>query len=302
MVYIIIGAAGFLGRHLSGYCSSRGIEVIGVDVVPCEDEPAFKEYYRVDAAEMDIGPILEKWAPYCLVNMAGNSTVRQSFLDPAGDFRNGPRLFQKILEAVRISSPETRVLFLSSAAVYGQPLSLPIREDMPLHPISSYGYGKVMSEILAKEYSSIYGLKTAVLRVFSAYGAGLKKQILWDLCTKCRNGGQIMLNGSGNESRDFIHVEDICQAALLIAGHDPLNAQPFNVASGDEVSIRDLASCVLRSYGLSEVGLVFSGESVKGDPANWRADISRLEELGFVPTVRLEEGVSDYVRWFRDKH
>ena len=148
-------------------------------------------------------------------------------------------------------------------------------------------------------FRSVFGTKAAVARIFSAYGAGLRKQILWDLCTKCSGQGTIELGGDGMESRDFIHATDIAGAMLSILRGAEFTGETYNIASGREVSISELARLVLEEFGVPGSRLAFTGVKRAGDPRNWRADIARLQALGFRQSVDLRQGVADYVKWFK---
>jgi UDP-glucose 4-epimerase len=215
---------------------------------------------------------------------------------PLADFEGSVRIHAHVLDAVRRNAPEARVITLSSAAVYGNPQSLPIAEDSILAPISPYGYHKVLCETLLKEYYTVYGVQSAALRIFSAYGAGLRRQLLWDVCEKA-TAGEVRLFGTGEETRDFIHADDVARACLAIAEGAPMHGEPYNVASGDETTVREVAE---RLVGEIAQGLPihFTGEVRLGDPLRWQADISSVRALGFQPRVSLAEGVADYATWY----
>lgn len=296
---LILGAAGFLGTALSHFCVKQGMQTIGVDIVAPDNTVPFFAFYQTARLELEIGGLLKKFQPAYLIHLAGNADVGKSIVNPYNDFQGSVVLFSAVLDQVRQFSGATKVLFASSAAVYGQPKKLPIDENASLQPISPYGYHKWMCELVAKEYSSIYGVQTASARIFSAYGSGLRKQIFWDLCRKCSCSGTIELAGDGSESRDFIHAEDIANASLCILRGGDFAGECYNVARGDEVTISELAHRVLDSYGISRDRLVFSNTGRAGDPKNWRADIGLLQALGFMPSVAFSQGVSEYVQWFK---
>ena len=119
-----------------------------------------------------------------------------------------------LLETLRTYLPSCRFVFLSSAAVYGNPQQLPSPRRSPCHPISPYGYHKYICEMLCREYGSIYSIKSSVLRIFSAYGERLRKQVIFDLCRKFSDPAlkTVEVYGTGDETRDFIHARDIAQA------------------------------------------------------------------------------------------
>lgn len=296
---LVVGAAGFLGTAISRYFAESGLSTIGLDIVSPEERENYHEFYRCSNLDSELGSILKEHRPTYLINLAGNANVGKSIEEPRYDFLHSVNLFSSILEQIRTQSPETRVLFASSAAIYGQPKLLPITEDMPQQPISPYGYHKAMCEQLATQYQKIYGLRVASSRIFSAYGAGLRRQIFWDLCQKCATERAIQLSGDGTESRDFIHAVDIAQATLCILRRGAFAGESYNVARGIEVSISEIAHRVLTAFGKSPEHIVFSGASRAGDPKNWRADIGQISALGFTSHVGIEDGVAEYVRWFR---
>jgi UDP-glucose 4-epimerase len=243
--------------------------------------------------------IFEEWKPGLIINAAGKASVAASFISPEEDYLAGPFLCFQILEAMRKYSPGSRMLFISSAAVYGQPAKLPIDESMPVSPLSPYGYHKKICEVLIEEYVHLYKLNAAIVRIFSAYGNGLRKQIIWDTCKKCRDGGAIILGGTGNESRDFIHMIDISRALMRIREKGCFTGTVYNLASGIETSIRTLTTLIMEKYGVDLNKLHFTGESRIGDPQNWWGDITRLKELKFELTVSLDKGIGEYVQWFK---
>jgi UDP-glucose 4-epimerase len=298
---LVLGAAGFLGTAISRYCVQQGLITVGIDIAAPDQSIPYSSFYRTEQLESDLGPILAEYRPTYLINLAGNADVGKSLMDPRNDFRKSVDLFSQVLDQVRRFSIDTKVLFASSAAVYGQPKRLPMLESETPQPISPYGYHKWMCELMAKEYSAIYGVKTTSMRIFSAYGNGLRKQIFWDLSHKCCSAGVIELGGDGSESRDFIHADDIAHAASCILRGADFVGESYNVATGQEITISDLANQVVGEFGVPTNRLKFSGAGRAGDPKNWRADINMLQSLGFVPAVEFSRGVAEYVKWFKLK-
>jgi len=204
----------------------------------------------------------------------------------------------RILEAIRRYSKTCRYLHLSSAAVYGNPDVLPVTERATTHPMSPYGWHKLMAENICNEYYNLFQVNTAVVRPFSVYGEGLRKQLLWDLCSKLQAGEQTQLSGSGNESRDFIHVSDLVRLLDCIIQKSPFTFDVYNAATGTETSIRQIAGIFERFYN-GKKKITFSGQVRSGDPLNWRADIQKAAALGFSSAVELEKGVFAYIEWHR---
>jgi UDP-glucose 4-epimerase len=294
----ISGVAGFVGRHCARHFKSKGCEVYGTDSSPEEHAPLsdLSRYYRSKLPSHSLDSALNEIQPDLFVHCAGRASVPLSVSDPRTDFYSGPVLTWEVLDALRRVSPVTRFIFLSSAAVYGTPAFLPVAETAPIAPISPYGAHKHQSELICREFWEIFGLQTASLRIFSAYGSGLQKQVMWDLCHQAITRGEISAQGAGSESRDFVHVRDICNAIDAVACAAPLKGEVYNLGSGKETTIAELTRFIVDALAL-HCDVSFNGVVPAGTPLNWRADISRLQALGFRPAVSIEEGVRHYAAW-----
>jgi len=295
---VITGVTGFIGSYVARYFSERGWSVIGVDRAPANNDLLvnLSSFCCLQLPDPAFGVLLRDNCPQLCVHCAGTASVGQSIADVTADFYANTVLTYEVLNAVRLSAPECRLIFLSSAAVYGNPTDLPISEDAPLRPISPYGYHKLLCERLAEEFHAIYGVRTSVVRIFSAYGPGLRRQVLWDICQKALSSDKVELLGTGDETRDFVHAQDVAQAIAVIADRAPFQAEVYNVATGEETRIRDLARILLAALG-RDVEVKFTGTSRAGDPLRWSADITRLSQLGYRPRTPLAIGASDYARW-----
>ncbi|MES2571746.1 MAG: SDR family oxidoreductase, partial [Verrucomicrobiota bacterium] len=236
---LITGVAGFLGRHAARQFSREGWRVIGVDDASPENaQPAAGAlYHRMRLPSPALRELLRAARPDVFVHCAGRASVPLSMDDPASDFRDNTLLTFEMLEMLRREAPACRFLFLSSAAVYGNPEALPVEESHRVAPLSPYGYHKRQCELLCEEFSAIFGLPTAALRIFSAYGPGLRRQVIWDICERVLTSGELRLRGTGNESRDFIHAIDIGRALTCIASQAPCQGEIYNLASGREATI-----------------------------------------------------------------
>jgi UDP-glucose 4-epimerase len=284
MVALVTGAGGFLGQHVASGLSAAGWEVVAAGRPEVEvPSPAF------DA-------LLGSRPPELVVHCAGPASVPASVDDPATDFRGSVGVLFELLD--RLRDRDTAFVLVSSAAVYGEPASLPVTEDAPLRPISPYGFHRVLCEELVREFHELWGLRCCALRVFSAYGDGLRRQIMWDICRKALLEGEVSLHGTGDESRDFVHADDVAGAVVAAAGSAPLAAEAYNVGTERETRLSELAPMLLEALG-SDAPVAFSGQSRAGDPRHWRADTSRIAALGFAPRVGLEEGVRRYAAWAR---
>jgi UDP-glucose 4-epimerase len=294
---LITGVAGFIGSYVARHFAEKGFEVVGVDSrLPGDTSGRLFHFYQCTLPSENLGHLIEQARPQVCIHCAGPASVDVSMVNPDIDFNaNLPPTFN-LLESLRRHAPECRLVYLSSAAIYGNPETLPIRETQCPNPISPYGFHKLMCESLCLEFSKVYGLPTAVVRIFSAYGVGLKRQVLWDICQKALAQAVLTLRGTGYESRDFINVKDIGGAIYLISQKASWKAEIYNLASGIETTVKELADILLAGLGRT-LPVEFDGTVTPGTPLHWKADISRLREIGFVPEINLEMGVRAFAQW-----
>jgi UDP-glucose 4-epimerase len=233
-----------------------------------------------------------------VVQAAGAADVSASMREPFADFQASVPGTAFLLDCIRKHAPSARFVYLSSAAVYGNPETMPVLESFPPQPLSPYGWHKLAAEMLCREYAGIFGVKTVILRLFSAYGPGLRRQVIWDICYKLRHSNQVTLHGTGGETRDFLHVDDIARALAVVATSDLESGVSLNLASGSSIEIGALAD-LLRKRLSPHAAISFSGQCLPGYPSRWSADVSKLSALGFAPQVKIGHGLDGYVEWFR---
>ena len=293
MKVMIIGAAGFIGCHLAEFLTGT-VELFTADVVSMD----YPNHVVTAQDSPDFGAIFADIRPDICINCAGAANVGLSFQDPANDFDLNVVLVHRLLEAIRVHSPDTRFINLSSAAVYGNPQTVPIVEDSPFAPISPYGCHKMAAESLCREYAVCFGLKTQALRVFSVFGPGLRKQLFWDIFQKSRKADQIICPGTGDETRDFIYIADMARAIGACMSSAPFDGGVINVANGEGVTIRRAVASLLS--GLEWKGeLLFNGVVRDGDPLYWTADISRLRKIGYTSAHSFESGIGGLTEWLK---
>lgn len=294
MKIIIIGSKGFIGHNLLNYFSGRGHELWGADVVTDYVKP--DQYFLIDVSNSDFSSVFTQVNYDLCINCSGAASVPDSIINPVRDYYLNTVNVFKILEAINRFQPNCRFINLSSAAVYGNPQYLPVKESASPNPLSPYGIHKLHSEQICKEFYDFFNIKTCSLRIFSVYGNGLQKQLFWDLHKKFKAAIPFTLHGTGNESRDFIHVLDLAKAIELVSEFSSFNADVINVANGQEIRIYDIVATFFSFYK-SEISYTFSGEIRDGDPTNWLADISRLISFGYQPSVYINDGLKKYYDW-----
>jgi UDP-glucose 4-epimerase len=294
MNILVIGSKGFIGTHVFNYFSSKAdVNCWGCGV---SVDYVSEKYFQVDATNSDFNEIFETVKFDVCINCSGAASVPASLQNPVRDFSLNTYNVVRMLEAIRKHSAACKFVNLSSAAVYGGVESLPVHESSPCNPISPYGHHKLYAEMICKEFTTYFGLKTCSLRIFSAYGPGLKKQLLWDIYQKSLLGPEVVLFGTGKETRDYIYIDDIVTGINAVIDHCEFNANVYNVASGMETTVDEIAKTLLKSLGYMGQIKYMQTERT-GDPRNWQADITQLKSLGFTPKIDINSGINKLVTW-----
>jgi len=200
-----------------------------------------------------------------------------------------------LLEAARAN--DSRVVFASSAAIYGHPDGVPISEDAPKRPASPYGLEKLTADYYTRIYAERYGLETVSLRYFNVYGprqtGGQYSGVISTFLDQARAGEPITVEGDGEQTRDFVHVDDVVQANLRAATTESTGTS-YNIGTGSNITIRELAETV-QAVTATNSEIVHT-DPRPGDIELSEADISKAQdELGYTPTVTIEDGLSQLV-------
>jgi UDP-glucose 4-epimerase len=281
--FLITGSRGFIGGSVGRYAAQLGHAVLGTGRSRTlgKDWPA--EYVQTDMSPSNFAAIVKGFAPDVLLHAAGSASVSSSILDPVGDLRAAALTCANVLEGVRVSGFRPLVIIPSSAAVFGNPAVLPIGEDAKVKPISPYGFHKAVCELLAREYAECFGLEIVVCRFFSVFGSAQRRLLIWELYHQLIGSeSTAWLAGTGSESRDFLHVDDLAAAVLGLVqnrvGVAPCSCMIVNVGSGIETGVLAIAE-QLRDIVAPEKEIRCRGNVRPNDPLRWCADISRLRSL-----------------------
>jgi UDP-glucose 4-epimerase len=308
---LITGAHGFIGKHLARHLSRLGHHVSGLGHGNWPAKEASRwgvlEWLNGDVHMANLRALQRHGEPELVFHLAGGSMVGAAIANPREDFFRTVGSTVELLEWMRQDSPYSRLIAVSSAAVYGSGISGPIAEGTVAVPYSPYGHHKHMMELLCRSYGETYSLDFRIARLFSVYGRDLKKQLLWDMCIRLASEeNPVTLAGTGDELRDWIHVEDVAAALGFVAfWRDPLQSdRTINIGTGIGVQVRRIAQAVIAAWHSNsapstDTTLGFSGQSRPGDPFSLVADPQRLKSLGFECKTSLDEGIRSYVDWFR---
>jgi UDP-glucose 4-epimerase len=303
----ITGTNGFIGRHLVRVLADQGHTVHGIGHGAIEDGDreriGLREWLNgeIDAANLN-ALAGRTGSPSTIFHLAGGSSVGLSIAQPYEDFSRTVPSTARLLEWLRGSAPDCRLIVASSAAVYGAEYHGPISEDAEPVPMSPYGQHKLMMEQLCRSYAITFGLRSTVARLFSVYGQHLRKQLLWDMCSRLQRGERtLVLGGTGAEVRDWIDVRDAARLFAKIAEVPQReNYQVVNGGSGLGTTVADIAGMLVENWG-SDIAVRFSGIVRPGDPFSLLADDTKLRRLPFDRQIPLERGLAEYVLWFKER-
>jgi UDP-glucose 4-epimerase len=299
-ISLVTGAFGFIGRNIARALSDQGYKVIGLGhgnwSRPEWEAWGIEKWHTCDITEESLLTYAND--PDLIVHCAGSGSVGFSMTHPLQDFQRTVETTLSVLEFMRLHSTSCRLVYPSSVAVYGAIKSLPISETASLSPISPYGFHKKIAEDLCCSYARNFGLPIVIVRMFSIYGRPLRKQLLWDACRKVSHR-EITFSGSGLEKRDWLHIHDAADLLLQASKHASPEPAIINGASGIGVTVREILEKIFSCFDLIK-DPIFSSEIRPGDPPEYVGDIERARAWGWKPKIRLDEGIEDYVRWFRD--
>jgi UDP-glucose 4-epimerase len=305
---LVTGGAGFIGSHLVEALLHRGAQITILDNLSSGSQANLAgvidrvDLRRLDLRCDDLRPLLAERGFETIFHLAGNADIPFSVQHPRQDFETNLVTTLNLLEAVREASPPARLIFASSATVYGGASVVPQTEDSPTVPIAPYGVSKLAAERYVAVYARLHGLRTASVRLFSMFGPRLHKQVVYDLMCKIQeNPRELFIHGDGTQTRPLTYVADAVQALLVVAQGAALQGEVYNVAGKDTVSIGHLAEMICQRMGVKP-RFVYSGSVRPGDAEHWDADISRIKALGYRPYTSLAEGLAETVAWFRREH
>jgi len=295
---LITGIGGFLGGYCARELDSLGWSVFGVDSIAPENVclPPGAIYRNIQLPNSEFPALLNEWKPDACIHCAGRASVPESFKSPSADFEASVALTAWLVSCLRERSPACKLILLSSAAVYGNPDRLPISENALCQPISPYGYHKRMAEMLLEQAARVFKQPCCSVRIFSAYGAGLQRQIIWEICQQATRTGTISLQGTGEETRDFIHANDVASAVALLLDNAEFVGENYNLATGCEVKVSTIANLVAGMLP-EKICPQWQSRPRIGDPQRWVADISKISALGFKPKYDLNKGLASVLRW-----
>lgn len=299
---LVLGGHGFVGRHTCRELAHQGYEVtsLGHGDWLQEEQRAWgvTQWKHANINTVTIAEAVAGRPLDVAIHCAGSGAVSNSYQRPLEDFERSVSTTAALLESVREHPPpKPRIVLASSAAVYGDQGDVDLTETSTGAPVSPYGVHKLLAEGLCNSYHRFFGVRISIVRLFSIYGEGLKKQLLWDAAHKLL-GEAPRFFGTGHELRDWLHVEDA--ARLLCAAGSVAEQSTFEIynGGGTHASTGEVVSCLATALGAKSPP-AFSGETHHGNPRRLTADSGHAQrQLTWASSVDLARGLSRYAEWF----
>jgi UDP-glucose 4-epimerase len=296
MRFLITGAAGFIGSHLANRLAREGHTVRGVDDLSTGDPASLSEDIHFTRGDINDRPKL--WTLLqevdCVYHLAARVLVPESVLYPREYNQVNVGGTVTLMEAMRDVGVR-RVVFISSGAIYGDQLVQPVNERAVPNPRSPYAVSKLAAEYYIRTIGELWGIETVCLRVFNAYGPRqplppVHAPVIPNFLKQAAQNGTLVVSGDGNQTRDYVFVDDIVNVMVAAATAPDINQRIINVGSGKDTSVRELVHLVLEVTG-GTPEIVYSPRSERG-PARMCADLSQArEKLGYQPQVSLRQGL-----------
>jgi UDP-glucose 4-epimerase len=294
----VTGGAGFIGSHLCKNLSSSTRKLTVYDNLSSGKVENVKHLSNVRFVKgdiLDLKKLNSQDKTDLIFHLAAQVVVPYSMENPIIDFETNARGTLNVLEKAR--KDDARLIFASTAAVYGNPTELPTSEEYGFHPFSCYGLSKVVGEEYCEMYSKQYGLDITIMRFANVYGSGCHG-VINDFFDKIdRNPEKLEIIGTGLQSRDFVHVSDVVEALILSTVGKTTLGKTYNLGYGKTTKIIDLAKIILELLELTKkTTITTTNVSWHGDIDTIWFDISKAKrELNWIPKISLEDSLKEII-------
>jgi len=299
---VVTGGAGFIGSHIA-WELVKDNDVIVIDNLytgKAENVPPGAKLVKADIRDYNAIAELVSNADY-VFHEAAQVSVVESIRDPI--FTEEVNVLGTLNIIRALLEGHGKLIFASSASVYGDNPNLPLKETERPRPLSPYGVTKATVEEYLRVYHELYGLPVVALRYFNVFGprqsANQYAGVISIFINRALAGEPLVIFGDGKQTRDFIYVKDVVRANLLVAESKRANGRVFNVATGKQTSILELAMKIIEITGTTS-SIIFD-KPRPGDIRHSLADITEIKKLGFEPEWSLEEGLKKTVEWYQEQ-
>lgn len=309
---LVTGGAGFIGSHLVERLLDLNCHVVVLDNlssgklqnIPCDSrrlsfvEGDIRDFAMVKRVTKKADTVfhLAEFIPNTKQSGPGH-VIKFSMEKPLVDLDICVKGTLNVLEAAK--QAHTKVVFTSTAAVYGKTPARRFKETSPANPISPYGVSKLSAEMYCKMFNETHELPVLVVRLFNVFGPRQRKYIMYDILLKLeKNPYALEMLGSGNQERDFVYVSDVVDGLIFLSAREEAYGETFNLGTGVPTSIKEVVTLITNFLG-PKPKVSYTGDSWKGDIKTLVADITKLRKIGFIPKCSLVQGIEKFVSWYQ---
>jgi len=296
--YIIVGGAGFIGSHFADRLLGNS-EIEKVTLYDNFSSGRAWHYEHHLNVENTVNLISAMMGHDVVIHLASNPDIAKAATQPDIDFWQGTALTNSVVEAMRCSEVK-RLLYASGSGVYGDLGEEIAQEDRgPLLPVSTYGASKLSGVVLINSYCYMFGLSARAFRFGNVVGPRQTHGVGYDFAKKLvKNPKELSILGDGSQSKSYIHVNDVVNAVLLANEKLDKNFEVYNVATGDYITVHEIALLAAECLGLADVNLIYSGgnRGWKGDVPIIRLNTDRIKSLGWQRSLSAREALKSSIK------
>ncbi len=293
---LITGSHGYIAKNIAKKLQKKNFIVYGIG----RGKWVKKDYKKWGYINLINGELTKKNLSKLnlkfdfIIHCAGSGLVG---LKRKVDFINNVKSTISLINFIRKTQKKTKIIFMSSYSIYGNDFKDRISEKFSTKPVSTYAVNKKKAENLLLNFSKKYKLDLMILRIASLYGDGLKKQLIYDACSKISKG----LNnfyGTGREKRDFIHITDLVNIVLYFCLKGFSNTNIMNCGSGKGRRIKDVLKLISSGFNMRNE-IIFNRKKLNSNPIDLISNIQQLKRIGIKPNKNFRVGIKQYVKWFK---
>ena len=293
---LITGSHGYIAKNIAKKLTAKNFTVYGIGKGKWEK----KDYKKWGYVNQINGKLTKKnLSKYSckfdfIIHCAGSGLVG---LKRKTDFNNNVKSTISLINFIKETQNKTKIIFMSSYSIYGNDYKDSISEKCVTKPVSNYAINKKKAEICLLNFSKKYRSDLMILRIASLYGDGLKKQLIFDACSKMSKGVNHFY-GTGREKRDFIHISDLVSVVLHFCMKGFSSTNIINCGSGKGRQIKDVLKLISSNLNLRKK-IIFNRKKFNSNPIDLILNIGKLKKIGIRPNKNFKLGIKQYVKWFK---
>jgi UDP-glucose 4-epimerase len=305
--YAVVGGAGFIGSHFARTLLNLNHDVTVIDNFSSGTENHIEDFRsrpNFKLITLDVENTEELTQAFkdvqVVIHLASNPDIAKAVVEPRIDFLQGTVLTESVIEACRRSGVKT-ILYASGSGVYGDAGKNLLTEDSALCPISTYGASKLAGETLLAAYSFMFGIKSIAFRFANVVGSKQTHGVAFDFLKKLSSNSSVLdILGNGEQSKSYIHVDDVISGVLLADSRISSGFNVFNLSTDDQITVNEIAELCKHALNLQKnsVKHVYSGgdRGWKGDVPVVRISANKIKELGWTPTFNSLEAMNKSIQ------